>query len=225
MEVNSIAKVGKTLALFAFLAMVAIGAGLVIAWYMGNRGVVAPAKPVEPVQIQPPPTEPSTTIPTKVPVRDPGRLPAEQHWTNPPPEADSRPWEERLDGILVGTVATEANDKSDAILKLMAVAPEDAQVELSQHLINMTQDDHYDGVAGLLTNAATQTSVATVLMNDLLNRRNSLKLPMLLAIARDDQHPLKDQARDMLELFLQADYSTNWDQWQAAVDDWLQQNP
>jgi len=28
-----------------------------------------------------------------------------------------------------------------------------------------------------------------------------------------------------LELFLQADYSTNWDQWQAAVDDWLQQNP
>jgi hypothetical protein len=28
----------------------------------------------------------------------------------------------------------------------------------------------------------------------------------------------------MLELFLQADYSTNWDQWGGAVDAWLQQN-
>jgi len=224
MEVNSIAKMGKTLALFAFLAMVAIGAGLVIAWYMGNRGVVAPVKQVELLPL-PPPVEPPTPIPAKVAVRDPGRQPPEQVWTNPAPEADSRPWEERLDDILVGSAAISANDKSDAILKLMSSAPDDAQVELTQHLINMTQDDHYDGVSGLLTNAATQTGVATVLMNDLLNRHNGLKLPMLLAIARDENHPLKDQAKDMLELFLQADYSTNWDQWQTAVDTWLQQNP
>jgi hypothetical protein len=110
------------------------------------------------------------------------------------------------------------------ITNLMRVAPEEAQVELAQHLINMTQDDHYDGVAQLLTNATTQAAVSTVLMNDLLNRRNNLKLPMLLAIARNEDHPLKDQARDMLELFLQADYSTNWDQWAGAVDAWLQQN-
>jgi hypothetical protein len=88
----------------------------------------------------------------------------------------------------------------------------------------MAQDDHYDGVAGLLTNATTQPEVATVLMNDLLNRRNTLKLPMLLAIARNNEHPLKDQAKDMLELFLQADYGTNWDDWSSAVDNWLQQN-
>jgi hypothetical protein len=225
MEVNSIAKVGKTAALFVVLALVAIGAGLVIAWYMGDRGVVVPVKPIEESVHLLPPVEPPVAIPTKVPVRGSVSQPPEQTWTNPAPEADSRPWGERLDEILVGGVGTDANGKSDAILKLMTVAPEDAQVELAQHLINMTQDDHYDGVAALLTNATTQTGVATVLMNDLLNRRNNLKLPMLLAIARDDDHPLKDQARDMLELFLQADYSTNWDQWQSAVDGWLQQNP
>jgi hypothetical protein len=47
---------------------------------------------------------------------------------------------------------------------------------------------------------------------------------MLLAIARNNEHPLKDQAKDMLELFLQADYGTNWDDWSSAVDNWLQQN-
>ena len=101
---------------------------------------------------------------------------------------------------------SEVNDKSDGILALLTNAPPDVQEELSQHLVNMTQDDHYDGVAGLLTNASTQPAVATVLMNDLLNRRNTLKLPMLLAIAENDDHPLKGQAKDMLELFIQTDY-------------------
>jgi hypothetical protein len=207
------------------LAMVAIGLGLLIG-RLSYRGGTPPVKLVDPIQL-PRPTEPSTAIPTNVQVRNPVTQqpppPQEAGWTNPAPEADSGPWEQRLDKILME--GGDVNDKSDMIRNLMTAAPDDAQVELAQHLINMTQDDHYDGAAELLTNATTQTSVATVLMNDLLNRRNSLKLPMLLAIARNDEHPLKDQARDMLELFLQADYSTNWDQWQSAVDDWLQQNP
>jgi hypothetical protein len=61
-------------------------------------------------------------------------------------------------------------------------------------------------------------------MNDLLNRRNTLKLPMLLAIASNTDHPLAGQAKDMLELFLQTDYGTNWNQWSDAVTTWLQQN-
>jgi hypothetical protein len=226
MVVNSIAKVGRTVVLFAVLVMVAIGAGLVIARYMGGPVVVPPVTFDASSQTSPSaPVEPPVAIQTKVPVRGTESEPAERSWTNQWPEVDFRPWDQRLDDILLGTIATSANDKSDAILKLMAVAPEDAQAELAEHLINMTQDDHYDGVAGLLTNAATQTAVSTRLMNDLLNRRNSLKLPMLLAIASNNDHPLKDQAKDMLELFLQADYSTNWDQWGTAVDDWLQQNP
>ncbi len=89
----------------------------------------------------------------------------------------------------------------------------------------MVQDDHYDGAAQLLTNAVTPSAVSTVLMNDLLNRANTLKLPMLLAVAQNTDHPLKDQAREMLELLLQQDNGSNWDQWSAAIDTWLQNNP
>ena len=181
---NSIAKVGKTLALLVVLAMVAIGAGLVIAWYMGNHEAVPPVA-LPDVRIPQPlsrPGFPWRYQPTLLAnVSRPASL--ARGWANPAEPPDTRPWEQRLDGILLG--GGEANDKADAIRKLMTVAPPEAQVELSQHLINMVQDDHYDGAAELLTNATTQTAVATVLMNDLLNRRNTLKLPMLLAIARN----------------------------------------
>ncbi len=220
---NNIAKVGKRLALAMVLATVAIGAGLLIALIMGKHEGVPPVVAAETIQL-PEPTIPGPAFvgPVKASANGLAQRPAGQGWTNPAEAPDSRPWEQRLDGILLG--GGEANDKADMIRKLMKDAPAEAQVELAHHLINMVQDDHYDGAAELLTNASTQPEVATVLMNDLLNRRNTLKLPMLLAIARNDDHPLKDQAKDMLELFLQADYATNWDQWASAVDSWLQQN-
>jgi hypothetical protein len=222
-KVNSMAKAGKTLALMVVLAMVAIGAGLVIALWMGNHEAVAPVVLPDQVQIpQPPEIVPPAATFTNIHANGFAQQQRGRGWTNPVDPADSLPWDQRLDGILLR--GGEASDKADAIRKLMTVAPAEAEVELSQHLINMVQDDRYDPAAELLTNATTPAAVATVLMNDLLNRRNNLKLPMLLAIARNDQHPLKDQAKDMLELFLQADYSTNWDQWGGAVDAWLQQN-
>jgi hypothetical protein len=62
-------------------------------------------------------------------------------------------------------------------------------------------------------------------MNDLLNRDNTLKLPMLLAVAQNNEHPLKDQALEMLELLLQQNDGTNWDQWNSSIGTWLQNNP
>jgi len=222
-DVKSIAQVGKTLALLLVLAMVAIGAGLVIAWYMGSHETAPPvvltneAPLLQTSDLAPPPPPPA-----KGPALGVALPPLTPVWTNPVDPSAALHWEEKLDDILLR--GGEPNDKADLITNLMRSAPPEAQVELAQHLINMAQDDHYDGTAEMLTNATTPAAVATVLMNDLLNRRNNLKLPMLLAIARNDDHPLKDQAKDMLELFLQADYGTNWDQWASAVDAWLQDN-
>ncbi len=208
------------LALVVVLAGVAIGAGLAIAWYIGNHGLTASVKAGGPILPSLEMDHPRV-IPTVDPAYDPD-VPRGQGWTNPAPAAEVVPWDQRLDQILM--IGGEPNEKSDSLLQLMTTAPEEAQVEIVPHLLNMTQDDHYDGVAGLLTNAETPSAVSTLLMNDLLNRHNSLKLPMLQAVASNGDHPLKDQAKDMLELFLQADYGTNWDQWGTAVTDWLQQN-
>jgi hypothetical protein len=141
----------------------------------------------------------------------------------PPPNGLFQEWEKQLDGVLLSDA--DPNTKADRILAMIPTAPTNAQVELSQHLVNMVQDDHYGGTAQLLTNADTSSAVSTVLMNDLLNRSSTLKLPMLLALARQDDHPLKDQARDMLELLLQRDDGSNWDEWGDDINTWLQNNP
>jgi len=59
------------------------------------------------------------------------------------------------------------------------------------------------------------------LMADLLNRPNSTKLPMFLDIARNPDHPKHEEARDMLELYLDEDYGADWATWEKKMKEWL----
>ncbi len=219
MLMSNMAKVARVVGVL----VLAGGVGVFIGWMKSRNGdiqpiavppaVNQPAMAIAPVAVTPVATPPAGNAPGMI--REKPDL--------APPTEESGDWEKQLDDVLLSD--TDANSKADHILAMIPNAPAGAQVELSQHLVNMVQDDHYDGAAELLTNAATPAAVSTVLMNDLLNRNNTLKLPMLLAVARDDDHPLKDQAREMLELLIQEDNGTNWDQWSASIDTWLQNNP
>jgi hypothetical protein len=131
-------------------------------------------------------------------------------------------WEQKLDDILISD--TDEAAKAAQLLALMPTAPLEGQVQLAQHLVNLVQDDNYAMTGDLLTNPSTPREVSNVLLNDLLNRGNELKLPMLLAVARNDDHPLKSEAKDLLEIFIQDDKGANWNEWEAAVNQWLKDN-
>jgi hypothetical protein len=205
------------------LAVLAVAAGLgtLIGWLVSLRGDVTP------IAVAPVTNQPSAVAPLADQAVEPQPLPigSKRASAKAPRRMDegAADWEQKLDDILLGD--DDENGKADKILALIPRAPAEHQQELAQHLVNMTQDDHYDGVAEMLTNAATPPDVSGVLMNDLLNRNNALKLSMLLAIARNDTHPLKDQALDLLGLLTQEDNGTNWDQWASTIDTWLQDNP
>jgi hypothetical protein len=220
---TDLAKAVRVLSVLALAGCV----GVFIGWMKSRDG------DVQPIAVPPGSNQPAMVI-APVDMTSTEAPPAPKTATNAPrarrpkpvlvqqPLEENLQWEEQLDDVLLAD--TDANTKADRILALIPTAPTNAQVELSQHLVNMVQDDHYDGAAQLLTNPATASDVSTVLMNDLLNRNNTLKLPMLLAVARDDDHPLKDQAREMLELLIQEDDGTNWDQWGTSINTWLQNN-
>jgi hypothetical protein len=132
-------------------------------------------------------------------------------------------WEDKLDEILVSSV--KEDEKARKLLEMFPRLPPDGQVEIAQHLSNLVSDQDYPALERLLTNTALPEAVLTTLLNDALNRPNSLKLPALLDVARDPQNPKAREAKDILQLFLEEDYGTDWALWQTKVDQWLRDNP
>jgi hypothetical protein len=132
-------------------------------------------------------------------------------------------WEDKVDEIL-GSDSSDP-DKARQMLEMFPTLPADGQEELGQHLSNLLPDQDYGLLRKHLTNPDLPEDVLDVLLDDVLNRPNSLKLPALLEVARSPQHPKAAEAKDFLELFLEEDYGADWDKWQAGMEQWLKDNP
>jgi hypothetical protein len=136
-------------------------------------------------------------------------------------------WEDKLDAIL--TTEGKDADKAKQMLEMFPTLPDDGKEEMAGHLSNLVADEDYVslGLGKLLTDASLPESVLDVLMADVLNRPNAVKLPTLLEVARNPQHPSAGEAKDLLELFLDPDesYGNDWSKWQAKMEQWLKENP
>jgi hypothetical protein len=132
-------------------------------------------------------------------------------------------WEDRLDDIL--TSPGEETDKTRQMFEMYPRLPAEGKAEIAQHLANLVGDKDYAPLGQILTDPTQSEDVLDTLLADLLNRPNSVKLPYLLSIAQVAQHPKASEAKDMLELFLEEDYGTDWPKWQAKLDGWLKDNP
>jgi hypothetical protein len=132
-------------------------------------------------------------------------------------------WEEKMD-VILGSAAPDP-EKAKQMLEMFPRLPADGQEEVARHLSNLLPDQDYGLMHSYLTNAALPEDVLDVLLDDALNRPNSLKLPALLEVARTAQHPKATEAKDFLELLLEEDYGNDWNKWQAKMQDWLKDNP
>jgi len=141
----------------------------------------------------------------------------------PTPAAPIADWEEKIDGIL--TAQEEDGQKAKRLLAMFPNLPEDGQVEAAQHISNLLPDEQYASLAQTLTNAAMPEAVLDVLMTDVLNRPNQLKLETLLDVARTPNHPKAEEALDVLEVFVDENYGQDWAAWKNAVEKWLKENP
>ena len=131
--------------------------------------------------------------------------------------------EDKVDEIL-GSGVPEA-DKAKRMIELFPTLPPNGQEEVARHLTNLLPDQDYGLLRTYLTNASLPENVLDVLLGDVLNRPNRVKLPALLEVSRDTQHPKAAEAKDFLQLFLEQDYGSDWDKWQAGVEQWLKAHP
>src|SRR5262245_52564346 len=181
---------------------------------------VSPAVPVAAPSSQPTrPTPPVTPRPTAQPAIATTPTTA----TPPPVQGLITNWEERIDDLL--TADGEEDKKAIQMLTMLPNLPEDGQVEAAQHISNLLPDEQYAALAPVLTNAHTAEAVLDVLMTDVLNRPNGVKLNTLLDVARIPGHPKAEEARDVLEVFVDENYGEDWTAWSTAVQKWLKENP
>jgi hypothetical protein len=138
-------------------------------------------------------------------------------------EVNEENWQDHLSEIL-GAENVESDEKADKLATMIPKLSEPAQVELVGHLANLVSDEEYNKkTAGILISPHTPASVSDVLLTDLMNRHDGLRLPLVLEIAKVEDHPLKDQAREMLEMSLSEEFGTDWDKWKKAIDDSLRE--
>lgn len=223
--------------LFAVLALVGIVGGAIIIFSQrkpsppetslaetrppAEEAALAPA-PVRqrpaPIAAKPPirPATPSTMLPASAPPQL--AVPADAaipQLTN---------WEQRIDAVLGSDQIDEAK-KADALLAMLPTLPEDGQLEAVQHISNLLPDERYSALAPMLTNALSSEPILEALLTDLLNRPDSLKLSTLLQVVRIPDHPKASEARDILEVYVDENFGTDWAKWEAAVQKYLQENP
>jgi hypothetical protein len=215
-----------------FIAVVAVLAvlftGRYLGWF-GKRSTDVADTPVEapaPTEVRetttpPPPAPPA--IPTMAAARKPTPPPGALQPAPPTTPTLITDWEQRIDDVLGGK--EDETLKAKKLLEIFPNMPEEGQVEAAQHISNLLPDEQYPALAQTLTNAHTSEAVLDVLMTDVLNRPNAIKLNTLLEVARTPDHPKAEEARDVLEVFVDEDYGQNWTAWSDAVQKWLKENP
>ncbi len=212
----------------AVLVLVVIVVGALIGIMATRKAAeVPPLPPSEAVLAPPKPLVDTSSPPTSNPDRT--TAPATQPTVSAPAPVVAAgtnmlaDWEDRLDDIL-GSDAKEKT-KAGQLLVLLPKTPPDGQEQVAQHLTNLVEDDDYASLAAYLTNSSFPETVLDVLFQDVLNRPNQVKLPLLLELAKNSEHAKSAEAREMLELFLDENYGTDWAKWQTKMTTWLKDNP
>ena len=126
-------------------------------------------------------------------------------------------WEDKLDDIL-GSELDDTN-KVKQLFEMFPRLPEEGQTQVAEHLANLVPDDNYAPLGQLVQNPKLPDSVLDVLMSDL---PNAVKLPMLLQLAQNPDHPKADEAKDLMELYLDEEDPAKWPQ---KMQEWLKENP
>lgn len=132
-------------------------------------------------------------------------------------------WDDKLDEILGAD--TDDKVKVQQLLALFPSMPPDMQGVAARHLTNLVGDDDYAPLGKMLADPKTEPQVLDVLIGDVLNRPNPVKLPLLLQVASAPDHPKAGEAKDLLELYLGDDYGSDWQKWQDKMTEWLKDNP
>jgi len=132
----------------------------------------------------------------------------------------STDWEDRLDNILSAEADNQITVRQ--LLTSLQSLPAEAQEEYIAHALNLCEDEDYAQVEMVYLATGTPPEVSEEIFNDVLNRPDEIKLPLLAKTMRNPDHPMVGEAREILEMYLDLDEGTTPPAgWEAAVQQYL----
>ncbi|HEY2341602.1 MAG TPA: hypothetical protein VGH90_01175 [Chthoniobacteraceae bacterium] len=207
---------------FFILAGVVLVVVVAAVWFLQSK----PPEPFPVVTATPVPAPTSTPAPTKLasvatpaPKAPPAKIAVPSLPAGTPEPLPE--WELKIDQVL--RTNTGETEMAQMLINLLPTFPPEGQAEAAQHISNLILDKDYNRVLPLLKNPNLSEEVQDVLVTDLMNREDSVKLPALLDIAKIPNHPYHDEALTDLQIFVGQDLETDWGKWDAAVKSYLKQ--
>ena len=217
--------------IYAILALViCVGVvGTLKGWFGGGKSkpqetVIEPTEPVIEVRTDPEkyaPLRPRTGTGT-TPTRPPVSTPTTTTTTTTPVPTETQNFQS-IDDIIGATSLDDTQKVQQLLVLFPKLKPED-QEEAIQHMSNLTSDEAYAPLAKMFKDPKQSEDVLDALMTDVLNRGDALKLPLLLEAAKQPNHAMASDARDVLEIYLEKDYGNDWTAWDQAIKEWLKEN-
>ena len=138
-----------------------------------------------------------------------------------PPSEEA--WSGAIDGILRDE--SDVSEKAKRMAQLYHHLPANLQTECAQHLVNFASDASPDPILEPLLSETSNPTAQGVLLLGLLQRADKIRLPVLLKIASNANHPRTVEALQYLQFLLEADHGLDWDRWQEAVQRRLNESP
>jgi hypothetical protein len=148
-----------------------------------------------------------------------GSLSTSEAGASEEPEEPMQPWELSINKLLDSD--DENNKVAAELAAILPTLPLEGQVEAVQHMVNLTEDDKYSVASSMLLNPGTHPELREVLLADVLDRPNSMKLPVLLAVMAVPGHPLLAEAHRNLREVVGSDFGMNASAWSGPVQSLL----
>jgi hypothetical protein len=132
-------------------------------------------------------------------------------------------WDKQIDTIL----ESKAPDAqiADKLLALYPQLPTNGQADLFVEIAPRVSDKDYSKLSTIVTNATTPEDVIDELLNDLIDRPDKVRMPVLLDLARTKDNPKAEDAHDLLEVILGDDYGEDWNVWSKKISEWISTHP
>jgi hypothetical protein len=207
----------RVVVIFAVFVLAVVASAI---WFLQSQGpVTTPVENATPAPVLSTPSIPDNGI---VPSAPPRGAVAAQRNTKPQPAEPQRAlteWERKIDEVL--TSGNGETETAQLLINLLPTMPPEGQAEAAQHITNLILDKDYGRVMPMLKNPSLPQEVHDVLVTDLMNREDPVKLPALLEVAKIPNHPYHDEAMTDLQIFLDQDNGNNWAKWDGAVREYL----